>query len=142
MKSWKARVGLVCTMLAMVLAVSIPAVADVDLGDFEDAVEDEFVGVDDVDCSFADDDGDGLFDEEAFDGEDNDFDGLTDEDIVCVVDFDADEFADFDEFDGEDFENFDEFDGEDFENFDRDFFRDHDGDDNDNERERIDRIFR
>jgi len=118
-------------MLAMVLAVSIPAVADVDLGDFEDAVEDEFVGADDVDCSFADDDGDGLFDEEAFDGEDNDFDGLTDEDIVCVVEFDADEFADFDEFDGEDFGDFD-----------RDFFRDHNGDDNDNERERIDRIFR
>lgn len=33
MKSWKARLGLVLTMLAMVLAVSIPAVADNDRDD-------------------------------------------------------------------------------------------------------------
>ena len=48
MKSWKTRLGLVLTMLAMVLAVSIPAMAS----DLEDYLEDEFaedVEVEDVD---------------------------------------------------------------------------------------------
>jgi hypothetical protein len=147
MKSWKTRVGLVCTMLAMVLAVSIPAVA-VDVDDFEDVVEDEFAAAEDVDCSVEDEDGDGLFEEDVVDGLDNDFDGSTDEEIVCVVEFEVDDFdtfAAFDEFDDDDdndndtFAAFDEFDD------DNDNDNDNDNDDNDNddnERESSNRIFR
>jgi hypothetical protein len=125
-------------MLAMVLAVSIPAVADVDLDDVEDVVEDEFFAADDVDCFVADEDGDGLFEEDAVDGLDNDFDGLTDEEIVCVVEFEGNVFADFDEFDSDDFDEFcEDFDGDFFCDEDEDDDDENDDDGDDNERERI-----
>jgi len=72
MKSWKMRLLMMFAMLAMVLAVSIPAVAD----DFEDFVEEELaeeVEVDDVDC-------DGINDEE---------DELIEGEVVCVVELDV-----------------------------------------------------
>jgi hypothetical protein len=72
MKSWKMRLLMMFAMLAMVLAVSIPAVAD----DFEDYVEEELaeeVEVDDVDC-------DGINDEE---------DELIEGEVVCVVELDV-----------------------------------------------------
>jgi hypothetical protein len=65
-------------MLAMVLAVSIPAVADdFDEGDLEDALQAELAGdvtVDDVDCD-ADDDG---WNDDEDDDDDND--GWNDDD--------------------------------------------------------------
>jgi hypothetical protein len=138
-------------MLAMVLAVSIPAVA-VDVDDFEDVVEDEFAAAEDVDCSVEDEDGDGLFEEDVVDGLDNDFDGSTDEEIVCVVEFEVDDFdtfAAFDEFDDDDdndndndtFAAFDEFDDDDDNDNDNDN-DDNDNDNDDNERESSNRIFR
>jgi hypothetical protein len=98
MKSWKVRLGLVLAMLAMVLAVSIPAVADED--DFEDFLEAELAGeveVDDVDC---DDDNDGWHNDEDDDDDndgwnddeddDDDNDGWNDDDDVeCVVELDV-----------------------------------------------------
>jgi hypothetical protein len=98
MISGKARLGLVLAMLAMVLAVAIPAAADED--DFEDFVEAELVGdveVEDVECDVDDDgwnddeddddDNDGLFDD---DDDDDDNDGWNDdEDVECVVELDV-----------------------------------------------------
>ena len=96
MKSWKMRLGLVLTALAMLLAVSIPAMAeDLDFDGLEDSLEDEFVEeveIDDVDCFEADEDGDGLIDEDLPDGFDNDFDGEVDEEIVCIVEFEIGDF--------------------------------------------------
>ena len=103
MQSWKARLGLMLTVLAMLIAVSVPAVAqDLDACDFDgddyvseeeaedcgDAIEDSLgFGADvDVYCG-DDDDGDGSFDEDGDDdGEDDDEDGSVDEDDDCDSD--------------------------------------------------------
>ena len=102
MKSWKVRLGLVLTMLAMLLTVSVPAAAEHDDGecDFDgddwvseeeaedcaDALED-LTGADvEVFCA-DDDDGDGWVDEDGDDdGEDDDEDGWVDEDDDCESD--------------------------------------------------------
>ena len=101
--SGKARLGILLAMLAMLLAVSVPAAAEHDDGecDFDgddsvseeeaedcaDAIED-FTGADvDVVCTADDDDEDGLFDEDGDnDGEDDDEDGEVDEDDDCDPD--------------------------------------------------------
>jgi hypothetical protein len=101
--SGKVRLGIILAMLAMVLAVSVPAMAqDVDECDFDeddfvseeeaedcaDALEDSFgLGADvDVVC-VDDDDGDGFLDEDGDDdGEDDDEDGEVDEDDDCDPD--------------------------------------------------------
>jgi hypothetical protein len=73
MMSGKARLGLVLAMLAMVLAVSIPAVAD----EWEDDLEADFAGevdVEDVDC-------DGIEDEE---------DWWIEEEVDCTVTYEID----------------------------------------------------
>ena len=73
MISWKTRLGLVLAMLAMVLAISIPAVAD----EWEDELEAEFAGevkVEDVDC-------DGIEDEE---------DWWIEEEVDCTVTYEID----------------------------------------------------
>lgn len=69
MKSWKVRLSLVLAMLAMLLAVSIPAVAE----DVTFSIE-------------CDVDGDGLSGEDIEDLFDNDGDGVTDEDsgLECL----------------------------------------------------------
>lgn len=86
MKSWKMRLGLVLTMMAMVLAVSIPAVADE-----EDRFEKRLERFEDR-LDFFD------FEEDFFLGED----------------FECEDFGDEDECDFEDFEDFvDDFDEED-----------------------------
>jgi hypothetical protein len=99
MKSWKSRLGLVLTMLAMVLAVSMPAVAD----DVEDYLEDEFAGeveVEDVDCDGIEDEEDESIEEEV--------DctvtlGLNGEEVeVFLQDVDADGINDDEDEDGED----------------------------------------
>ena len=68
MKSWKIRLGLILAMLAMVLAVSVPAVAD----EFDESFfEDELAGdaqIEDVDCD-VDDDG---WNDDEDDDDDND----------------------------------------------------------------------
>lgn len=86
---------LLAAMLAMTVMMAAPATAmadDFDGDGFEDFVEDfgffpfftPFVfEVEDVDC----------------DGFDDDFDGWIDEDVVCVVEFEVDDFDDFDDFD-------------------------------------------
>ncbi len=104
MQGWKMRLSLVLTMMAMLLAVSVPAVADEfdDLA-FEAEVEDcELV-------STGNDDGDWLEDEDEADGHDDDGDGWEGEDgfwVVCEVEFDFDDDAledlSFDEFDDDD----------------------------------------
>jgi hypothetical protein len=79
---------LLAAMLAMAVMMAAPAIAmadDFDGDGFEDFVEDfgffPFVfEVDDVDC----------------DGFDDDFDGGIDEDVVCVVEFEVDDFDGFD----------------------------------------------
>ena len=104
MKGWKVRLGLVLTMLAMLLAVSVPAMAqDIDdecdfdgddwvseeeAEDCADAIEDWFGFGADVDVFCADDDdGDGWIDEDGDDdGEDDDEDGEVDEDDDCDPD--------------------------------------------------------
>ena len=92
---------LLAAMLAMALMMVAPATAmadDFDGDDFEDFVEDSEFGffpfftpfileVDDVDC----------------DGFDDDFDGGIDEDVVCVVEFEVEDFDGFD-FDGDGFD--------------------------------------
>jgi hypothetical protein len=101
MMSWKTRLGLVLTMFAMLLAVSVPAVADHDddLCDFDgddsvseeeaeecaEAIEDSLPSRYDVEVLCEDDDdGDGWFDEDGDDdGEDDDEDGWVDEDDDC-----------------------------------------------------------
>ena len=99
--SGRARLGILLAMLAMLLAVSVPAVAehDDDPCDFDEddssseeeaeecaeAIEDSLpFGYDvDVICE-DDDDGDGWFDEDGDDdGEDDDEDGWVDEDDDC-----------------------------------------------------------
>jgi hypothetical protein len=99
MKNWKTRLLMMFAMLAMVLAVSMPAVA-VDLDDLEDAVEEEFddAGVDaDITAICEDEDGDGQLDEDA--------DNCNADDVVFVVEFD-DDFDGFDsDGDGFDFDN-------------------------------------
>jgi hypothetical protein len=99
MISWKARLGLVFTMLAMVLAVSVPAVADHedDFDDIEDFLgEEEFVvEVEIEDCelvSTGNDDFDEFEDEDELDGIDQDGDSFDGEDglvLVCDVEFDG-----------------------------------------------------
>ena len=123
MKSWKARLGLVLTMLAMVLVVSIPAVADndrdcinrdgdrfcevngdrdFDHGDFRHLCEDN----DSDDCDLEDVDFEDLrfFDDLDFEVDDvefvcgdNDGDGSVDEDAVDGLDNDLDGLLDEDE---------------------------------------------
>ncbi len=124
MISGKARLGLVLAMLAMVLAVSIPAVAD----DFEDFVEDELAGdvdIQDVDCDVDDD---GWNDDE---DDDDDNDGWNDDDDVeCVVELDvAGEEVEvlIDDFDGDGW-NDDEDDDDD-----NDGWHDDEDDDDDND---------
>jgi hypothetical protein len=125
MKSWTTRVGLVLTMLAMVLAVSIPAVAlnrddcrnfKGDLfcevedgnhhGDFfdedsddEDCEDFEFGDFDEEECGFGFDEDEIALDFE--DGQfycgDNDGDGLVDEDSDDDIDNDLDGLFDEDE---------------------------------------------
>ena len=102
MKSWKMRLGLVLTALAMLLAVSMPAVAQ-SVDDDCDFDGDDFVSEEEAeDCADAlealtgadvevicadDDDGDGSFDEDGDnDGEDDDEDGWVDEDDDCDPD--------------------------------------------------------
>src|SRR5215204_885589 len=105
--SGKVRLGIILAMLAMVLAVSVPAMAqDVDECDFdengfvsdeeadecvdalEDSLEDSLGLGADVDAVCVDDDdGDGLLDEDGDDdGEDDDEDGEVDEDDNCDPD--------------------------------------------------------
>jgi hypothetical protein len=100
MKSWKSRLGLVLTMLAMLLAVSLPAVAD-DAEELADQLfEEGELGADDFDledCVL--DDGDGLTDEELENLLDDDGDGSVDEDledveVTCSATFEADDFLD------------------------------------------------
>ncbi len=105
MKSWKARLLMVFAMLAMVLAVSIPAMA-LDEEDFfdeiEDSVEDSFddgaIDVESVDCFFddEDDDDDFVLDLEDFDDDNDGIDDLNDlfNDVTCVAVFEID--SDFD----------------------------------------------
>lgn len=69
MTSWRARLGLVVTMLGMLLAVSIPAVADEVLIDPED-------------CEIVDEDGDGI----------DDISGFFSEDAELLCDIDCDDF--------------------------------------------------
>jgi hypothetical protein len=89
MKSWMARLGLILAMLAMLLAVSVPAMAQLDdeLDEFELDVGDcEIV-------SSGDDDGDGVEDEDESDGIDDDEDGWEGEDgfwLVCELELDFD----------------------------------------------------
>ena len=115
MKSWKTRLGLVLTMLALVLAVSVPAVAEDDncgdrcenrLDRLEDVFgfdidEDDLDGDDfeDIRDFDFDDDGDGLVNEDDSCGIDDDLDGLFDEDnftecdeLIAVVEIDLDDF--------------------------------------------------
>ncbi len=116
MKSWKARLGLVLTMVAMVLAVSIPAVAEDDnCGDRcenrLDRLEDVFgfdIDEDDLDRDdiedirdFNDDD----FEDFSFEAEDvaffcgdDDGDGSIDEDDSDGIDNDLDGLLDEDDF--------------------------------------------
>jgi len=112
MKSWKARLGLVLTMLAMLLAVSLPAMADdADLDGIEDAIEEELdngnIDVESVDCSFddEDDDDDDLVSE--LEDIDDDNDGTEDfedlfNDVTCTATFEADDFVDDDDDDDDD----------------------------------------
>jgi hypothetical protein len=97
-----------------VLALSVPAMAD---------IEDEFLDEDELaeqvdlgDCDIVDEDGDGVEDEEILDGIDNDGDIDIDEDVklLCDVDFDD---VDFDD-DDDDEEDDDDDDDDDHELFD------------------------
>ena len=125
MKSWKTRLGLVLTMLAMVLAVSVPAMADHDEEElaFEVEVEDcELV-------STGNDDFDELEDEDELDGIDQDGDLLDGEDgywVVCEVEYDFDDDA----LEGL---SFDEFEDLSFDDDDDDDDDDHDDDDDDDD---------
>ncbi len=113
MKSWKARLGLVLAMLAMVLAVSVPAMAD-SADDYVDELleEGEFEADDlDLEDCVLDNDGDGFTDEEIENFLDDDGDELVDEDlaedledaeVTCTVTLEADDFVEDDEDDDED----------------------------------------
>ena len=106
-QSWKARMALMLAMMAMLLTVAVPAMAnhDNECDDWDwDQDEHEWVCVDDGDdgdddfegieladfdlevVCFLDADFDGLSDEDWADGWDNDWDGEIDEDdIDCFV---------------------------------------------------------
>ena len=129
MKSWKTRLGLVLAMLAMVLAVSVPAMADHE-GDFEEFLDEEefVVEVELEDCDIVDEDGDGVDDEEIFDGFDNDGDISIDEDVELLCEVESDAFGDFSYL-----TDFDEFDDEDVEEFCEDLDGDYSCDDDDND---------
>ena|SRR5215207_5134530 len=103
MQSWKARLSLVLAMSAMLLMVSVPAMASHDGDDECDFDGDDSVSEEEAeDCADAiedaldadvtvvcadDDDGDGWFDEDGDDdGEDDDGDGWVDEDDDCDSD--------------------------------------------------------
>jgi len=95
MQSWKVRLSLVFTMLAMLLAVSTPAMAD----DLDLVCE-----VDDVEWVSG---ADGVLDT------DSDFDGWNDSDFFALVTLDCDEDDVFDDDDDDDWdkdwdENWDE----------------------------------
>jgi hypothetical protein len=139
MKSWTTRLGLLLTMLAMVLVISIPAVADED--DFEEFLAAELTGdveVDDVDCDVDsdgwsdfeddDDDNDGWSD---FEDDDDDNDGWNDdEDVECVVELDvAGEEVEvlIDDLDGDGWSDFEDDDD------DNDGWSDFEDDDDDND---------
>ena len=122
MQSWMARLGLVITMLAMVLAVSMPAVAqELELDDLDDLGDDLAVEADIGSCdlvSTGDDDLDGDTDEDELNGinEDPLNDDLDGEDglvLVCDVSLDVDDDADEDEDDEDDEDEDDEDDDED-----------------------------
>ena len=111
MQSWKARLGLMLAMLAMLLMVSVPAAMAnhdngcddwdwdhdeqewvcVDEDDDDDDGDEDFEGIELADFDlevvcFLDADFDGLSDEDWADGWDNDWDGEIDEDdIDCFV---------------------------------------------------------
>jgi hypothetical protein len=108
MQSWMARLGLVITMLAMVLAVSMPAVAqeeELELDDLDDLGDELTVEADIGSCdlvSTGDDDLDGDTDEDELNSinEDPLNDDLEGEDglvLVCDVSLDVDDDADEDE---------------------------------------------
>ena len=97
MKSWKMRLGLVLTMLAMVLVASIPAVADNDR-DCINRGGDRYCEVD----------GDRDFDRSDFREDCDDDDDCDIEEFFEDCDEDGDEEdCDFDEFDEDDFGFFD-----------------------------------
>ena len=112
MQNWKVRPLMALAMLAMVLAVSLPAMAQDDAVDLaEDAVEEALAaeGFDsgdfDTEAFCVDDDEDGLDSDE--DGEDEDEDGDDDDDGVSDEEDDDDEDGlsddeDDDDCDGED----------------------------------------
>ncbi len=99
MSSWKARLLMLLATMAMLIAVSVPAMAD-DLDG--DGIDDDCIGVgggseegcigvylgDDDDCDFEDFDGDGN------DDDDSDLDGIDDD---CDFDDEEDEEDEIDE---------------------------------------------
>lgn len=98
MKSWKTRLGLVLTMLALVLAVSVPAVAEDD--NCGDRCENRLDRLEDVfgfDIDEDDLDRDDIEDIRDFDFDDNDFEDIRD--------FDDDDFEDI-SFEADDVEFF------------------------------------
>ena len=90
MQSWKVRLALMLAMMAMLLTVAVPAMANHD-NDCDDGHWDDHEWV-------CDDDGD--------DGDDEDFDGIEiaefdlDAEVVCFLDADADGWSDEDWADG------------------------------------------
>ncbi len=116
MSSWKARLLMLLATMAMLIAVSVPAIAqDFDGDGFDDC---EFVGFDESgDALFlceADFDDDFFFFDADFDGIDDDFDDCLGAEIdgecfgIERADFDGDGIGDFDDdddgidFDGDD----------------------------------------
>ncbi len=106
MKSWKTRLGLVLAMLAMVLAVSVPAMADIDgvedlEDEFEEVVENDLdaqgLEFDDITCAIDDeDDDDDLWNDIEDWDDDNDLtEDLEDawNDVTCTADFEVEELA-------------------------------------------------
>ena len=94
MKSLATRLGLLLAMLTMVLAVSVPAMAD-DEDDFDESFDegDYTAQVELEDCDIFDEDGDGVDDEEIADGIDNDGFGDIDEDVQLLCPVDVDDFS-------------------------------------------------
>jgi hypothetical protein len=108
MKNWKTRLGLVLAMLAMVLAVSVPAVADIDdeeefVEEYAEVVEDELDAqgldyFDDITCAIDDenDDDDWLNDIEDLDDDNDSIEDVDDlrNDLTCIAEIDdAEDFA-------------------------------------------------
>jgi hypothetical protein len=93
MKSWTLRLGLVLTMLAMLLAVSVPTMADTTIVCLDDD-GDGVVNDDPVDGW--DDDGDGV------DGEDDNWEGCDDLALLVPLDDAEDLCDDLDEGDDDD----------------------------------------